>query len=78
MWLEAQSVTSPQEVTARHVREYLAQLTGNGKSDNTVHDNAKSYKDPARSWHTGELHSLTCYFCHAESSKEAFACIVGG
>ena len=30
-WLETQGVTSPQELTARYVRQYLAELTNSGK-----------------------------------------------
>jgi site-specific recombinase XerD len=44
-------VTSPQEITARHVRKYLAQLVGTGKSDTTVHDHARTIKTLLRFWH---------------------------
>lgn len=48
-WLESQSVTQPQQVTARHVRAYLAELAG--KSDNTKHDHARAVKTLLRFWH---------------------------
>ncbi|HKI53375.1 MAG TPA: hypothetical protein VJ987_04570, partial [Anaerolineales bacterium] len=35
-WLEVRGVTSPIEVTARYVREYIAELAGRGKADSTV------------------------------------------
>src|SRR5690349_19063535 len=50
-WLDERGVNSPQEVAARHVREYLAELTGNGKSDNTIHDHARAIKTLLRFWH---------------------------
>ncbi len=49
--LQARGVTSPQDVSARHVREYLAELVGTGKSDTTVHDHARAIKTLLRFWH---------------------------
>ena len=43
-WLEAQGMKVPQEGKARHVREFLAQLIRQEKSDNTLHDNARAIK----------------------------------
>jgi integrase/recombinase XerD len=48
--LQARGVTSPQEITARHVREYLAQLVGAGKADTTVHDHARAIKSLLHFW----------------------------
>ncbi len=42
---------SPEEITGRHVREYLAELVGRGKSDATVHDHARAIKTLLRFWH---------------------------
>ena len=50
-WLAEQGVTGPPTVSARHVREYLAELTRAGKADNTVHDNARAIKTLLRFWH---------------------------
>ena len=47
-WLEQSGVTSPDEIAARHVREYLAKLAGEGKSDTTIHDNARAIKTLTR------------------------------
>ncbi|RJP51880.1 MAG: hypothetical protein C4586_03760 [Anaerolineaceae bacterium] len=44
IWLESQSVTSPQEITARHVRAYLAELTARKLSDWTLNDNARAIR----------------------------------
>ena len=44
IWLESQSVTSPQEITARHVRAYLAELTARKLSDWTLNDCARGIR----------------------------------
>ncbi len=49
--LQDRGVTSPPEITARHVREYLAGLLGAGKSDTTVHDHAQAIKTLLQFWH---------------------------
>ncbi len=46
-WLEGQGVTSPDEVTARWVRGYLAQLHG---ADTSIHDHARAIKTLLRFW----------------------------
>jgi site-specific recombinase XerD len=50
-WVEVQGVTDPQEVTARHVRAYLAELGARGKSDTTMHDHARAIRTLLRFWH---------------------------
>jgi site-specific recombinase XerD len=50
-WIAERGVTSPAEVQARHVREYLAELAGNGKADTTLHDHARAIKTLLRFWH---------------------------
>lgn len=55
-WLELQGVREPAEVTVHLVREYLAQLVGLGRSDTTVHDNARAIKTLLRFWNAeGDL-----------------------
>jgi site-specific recombinase XerD len=51
-WLERQGMTSPQEVTARYVRQYLAELADLGRADNTIRDHARAKKKLLRFWHT--------------------------
>jgi len=50
-WIEAQSIASPQDVTARHVRAYLAELTARHLSDWTIHDHARAIRTLLRFWH---------------------------
>lgn len=49
-WLQSQSVLSPAEVTARHVRAYLAELAGRGKADRTIADHARGIRVMVRFW----------------------------
>jgi site-specific recombinase XerD len=50
-WVESQGVTDPQEVTARFVRQYLAQLLNAGRKDTTLHANARAIRTLLRFWH---------------------------
>jgi integrase/recombinase XerD len=50
-WLKEQGLNLPQEVSARNVREFLALLISQGKSDNTLHDHARAIKTLLRFWH---------------------------
>lgn len=50
-WLESQGVTDPQEVTARHVRQYLAQLIDQGRKDTTLHAHARAIRTLLKFWH---------------------------
>jgi len=49
-WIEYRGHTSPEEVTARYVREYIAELVSKGKKDTTVwdHTRAKAERTGAR------------------------------
>jgi len=49
--LRGRGITGPHEVTARHVREHLAELVGLGRSDTTVHDHARAIKTLLRFWY---------------------------
>lgn len=51
-WIESQSVTHPAEITARHVRAFLAELTRRGLQDTTRHDYARAIRTLLRFWHT--------------------------
>ena len=51
-WFEERGATSPNELTARHVREYLAELAGRGLADKTVNAHARAIRTLAIFWHT--------------------------
>jgi site-specific recombinase XerD len=50
-WLESQGVTDPEDVTARYVRQYLAQLLSAGRKDTTLHANARAIRTLLRFWY---------------------------
>jgi integrase/recombinase XerD len=50
-WLQSKAVTSAAEVGARHVRSYLAELAGRGKSDGTLADHARGIRVMVRFWY---------------------------
>jgi site-specific recombinase XerD len=50
-WIEKQGVTSTEEVTARYIRQYLAELLDSGKQDTTLHAHARAIKTLVRFWH---------------------------
>lgn len=75
LWLETQGVTTPQEMTARHVREFLAILTGAGKSDNTIHDNARAIKTLLRFWHEENYLPAPVTFAMPKVAKKKLPCL---
>ncbi|MGD0610056.1 MAG: tyrosine-type recombinase/integrase [Anaerolineales bacterium] len=50
-WLITQNVSAPNEITARHVRGFLAGLISTGKSSWTVNDFGRAIKTLLRFWH---------------------------
>ncbi len=51
-WLENQNVNSPQDVTARLIRQYIAELSDRGKKDTTLHAHARAIRTLVIFWHT--------------------------
>jgi len=51
-WLEGQGISSPNEIQARHVREYLSQLAAQEKSDRTIADHACAILTLVRFWYS--------------------------
>ena len=49
-WIEQRGITSPAEVTARYVREYVAELAGKGKADSTLWGHARAIKTMLKFW----------------------------
>lgn len=49
-WVEGQGITSPEQVDARLVRQYLAELAGKGKADKTLHAHARAIRTLLRFW----------------------------
>lgn len=52
-WAEKNhNVTKPEELTARHVREYIVLLVDNGKKDTTVWNNARAIRTMFKFWYS--------------------------
>ena len=51
VWAEGQNVTTPEQVNARLVRYYLADLVSKGKSDKTVNAHARAIRTLLRFWY---------------------------
>jgi integrase/recombinase XerD len=49
-WIESQGVMDPGEVSARHVRQFLADLAGRGLKDTTRHDYARAVRTLLKFW----------------------------
>ena len=73
--LEKQGITSPDQIQARHVRAYLAELTGMGKSDNTIHDNARAIKTLLRFWHSENYVVSPIAFTMPKVAKKRLPCL---
>jgi site-specific recombinase XerD len=48
--LDANGVTAPDQISARHVREYLSLLAGQGKADTSLHGAARAIRTLVRFW----------------------------
>ena len=69
-WIEQQSVTTPAEVTARHVRGYLAGLADAGRADRTLHAHARAIKTLLRFRHKEKYISEPVYFDMPKIAKK--------
>ena len=50
-WLKENGVNAPEEITARHIRAYLAELDGKGLSDSYIHGHARAIRTLVRFLH---------------------------
>jgi site-specific recombinase XerD len=50
LWLDANGVTAPDQIGARHVREDLSLLAGQGKADTSLHGAARAIRTLLRFW----------------------------
>lgn len=49
-WVEAQGLTTPQEISARYVRQYLAGLRDRGLQDSSIADHARAIRTLLNFW----------------------------
>jgi len=62
VWCEQRNVTKPEEVTARYVRQYLAELAARGKQDTTLHAHARAIRTLLKFWHAeGYIRAPVCF-----------------
>jgi integrase/recombinase XerD len=61
-WLAGLGVQSAEETSARHVRAYLAELAGAGKSDGTLADHARGIRVMVRFWYAEKYLSAPITF----------------
>jgi len=50
-WLEGQGETQPDEVTARLIRQYIAELSDRGRKDTTLNAHARAIRTLVIFWH---------------------------
>ncbi len=50
-WVELRGITSPEEITARYVREFIAEQVAKGNADTTVWNYARAIKTMFLFWH---------------------------
>lgn len=74
-WVEGQSVTSPEQVDARLVRQYLAELTGQGKADKTLHAHARAIRTLLRFWHAEHYMPSPVIFAMPRMEKKRLPCL---
>jgi site-specific recombinase XerD len=43
-WCEQQGITSTDQIKAKHIRQYIAEMASSGKKDNTCHDHARAIR----------------------------------
>ena len=74
-WVEAQSVTSPDQVDARLVRQYLAELAGKGKADKTLHAHARAIRTLLRFWYAEKYIPALVIFAMPRMEKKRLPCL---
>ena len=74
-WVEQQSVTIPEQVDARLVRQYLAELATKGKSDKTLHAHARAIRTLLRFWYAEKYISSPVTFAMPRMEKKRLLCL---
>jgi site-specific recombinase XerD len=74
-WLEGRGITAPPEIQAMYVREYLVELTGDGKSDNTIHNNALAIRNLLWFWRSENYMPALVTFALPKVAKKKLPCL---
>ena len=74
-YLQENSVTSPHETTARHIRAYLAELVEHRLSDSYIHGHARAIRTLVRFWYKEKyIEKLITFQMPAVSQKRQPVC----
>ena len=74
-WSEEQGITSLDQVDARLVRHYLAELAGQGKADKTVHAHARAIRTLLRFWYAEHYLPTLVTFAMPRMEKKRLPCL---
>jgi integrase/recombinase XerD len=74
-WFEERGATSPNELTARYVREYLAELAGRGLADKTVNAHARAIRTLARFWFAEHYMDAAVIFAMPKMAAKRLPCL---
>jgi len=70
--VEEQGITSPEQVDARLVRHYLAELATKGKADKTLHAHARAIRTLLRFWYSEKYIPELVTFAMPKTEKKDF------
>lgn len=73
-WVEEQSITSTEQVDARLVRQYLAELATKGKADKTLHAHARAIRTLLRFWYSEKYIPQPVTFAMPKTEKKRLPC----
>jgi len=74
-WVEEQGITSPEQVNARLVRHYLAELATKGKADKTLHAHARAIRTLLRFWYSEKYIPEPVIFAMPKTEKKRLPCL---
>lgn len=74
-WLVKNGVVKPQDVTARHVRAYLAELAGRGLQDSTINNHARAIRTMLRFFHAEKYISEPIVFQIPSIAEKRLPCL---
>ncbi len=74
-WLVDNGVTSPQEITARHVRAYLSDLAGRGLQDSTINNHARAVRTLLRFFHSENYITTAVVFKLPPIAEKRLPCL---
>ncbi len=74
-WLVDNGVSSPQEITARHVRGYLSELATRGLQDSTINNRARAIRTLLRFFHAEQYMPVAVNFKVPPIAEKRLPCL---